>query len=505
MRTLLISTAIALTLTAGSLVPATAATPDWSACPATETMPEPPERLQCTMVTVPLDYKHPDAGTLQIAVSRLKATDPAKRRGALLLNFGGPGVWGLDAPLDIEHDAQANNQAALLAGYDLIGFDPRGVQLSSPITCGLEGEQTDDVAVMYPEPNGDISADIRISREIAAQCEKYSGKVIPHITTENTARDMDRIRVALGEQKISYYGASAGTYLGAVYSTLFPQHTDRFVLDSVVDPNILWRGTQLAWEKSTEVRFADFGKWAAARNTTYGLGATPAAVRATYLGLLKKLDAQPAETPEGPMNGNTLRERTRGPGLYGYDSKRFPALAELYKAIKNGVTTQKRAAAADEISLYQSFNAVLISIMCGESTWPKSPAYYQADVKRSMKLYPLTGGMPANIFPCSFWPNKPVTRVPLANHGPENILLLQNLRDPATPYQGALAMRRALGWDRTKMITVDAGGHGSWLLTPSSCSNDATSNFLLGADLPADTRCSVDAGVAPRTSLRAAR
>ncbi|TDD58083.1 alpha/beta hydrolase [Kribbella antibiotica] len=492
MRTLLISTALALTLTAGSLAPAAAAGPVWGDCPATDTMPEPPERLQCTMLTVPLDYKNTDAGTLQIAVSRLKATDPAKRRGALLLNFGGPGVWGLDAPLEIEKDAPAN----LLAGYDLIGFDPRGVQKSSPITCGLAGEQTDDIAVAYPTPNGDISHIIRVVRDIAAQCQKYSGKVIPHITTENTARDMDRIRIALGEQKISYYGTSYGTYLGAVYSSLFPKRTDRIVLDSVVNPDTLWRGTLLAWEKATEVRFGDFTRWAAARDTTYGLGATPAAVRTTYLGLLKQLDAKPAETPEGRMDGNTLRERTRGPGLYGYDTKRFPALAELYKAIKNGVTTAKRAAADD--TLYQSFNAVFFSITCGEATWPKSMAFYKADVQRSMRQYPLTAGRTATPTPCAFWPNKPIQRVPLADHGPDNILLLQNLRDPATPYQGALAMRRALGWDRTRMITVDAGGHGSWLLTPSSCSNDATSNFLLGADLPADIRCSVDGGVAPR-------
>ncbi|WP_041289501.1 alpha/beta hydrolase [Kribbella flavida] len=190
------------------------------------------------------------------------------------------------------------------------------------------------------------------------------------------------------------------------------------------------------------------------------------------------------------MDGNTLRERTRGPGLYRADAEPFPALAELYRAIATGQTARLRTAADD--SLYQSFNATFHAINCGEAVWPRSVAFYQADVARSARLYPLTGGMPANITPCAFWPFKPAKPVRLADHGPANILLVQNLRDPATPYEGALRMRKALGVQRTGMITVDAGGHASYLTTPNKCSDAAATAFLLGGPLPRDLRCPSD-------------
>ncbi|ONI73526.1 hypothetical protein ALI144C_45260 [Actinosynnema sp. ALI-1.44] len=450
-------------LTAGVLITplmATAAVaspkPEWRPCP--DNLP-----LECTTVAVPVDYSRPNGPAIDVAVSRRKAT--GQRRGVLLLNPGGPGNAGLDMPVEV------GAFKPLADSYDLIGFDARGTGRSAPMDCGLTDEQRDPIKIFpQPAPNGDISASVAYARQVAKQCFEHHGQVMPHITTANTARDMDRIRVALGERKISYFGVSYGTYLGAVYATMFPRHTDRVVLDSVVGPKGVWRGMLNSWGPATEESFTDFAGWAAQRDTTYHLGNTPDEVRSTHLALARRLDARPL----GHYNGNVLRGTTR---YMLYQESTYPELAATLQSIGNGTFTPP-----PPLKFSSSFASTFWGITCNEARWPRSTAQYQWDVMVARQQYPVTNGMPYNVSPCAFWPSPAQPAVPIVDHGP-NVLLVQNLRDPATPVGGAREMRTVLG-DRSRLITADNAGHGVLRATTDSCVLQPVMGFLLGGPMP---------------------
>ncbi|MER7132893.1 alpha/beta fold hydrolase [Streptosporangium saharense] len=257
---------------------------------------------------------------------------PGPRRGILLSNPGGPGGSGLDLPSRLAVVLSSE----VLDRYDLIGFDPRGVGHSTPVTCGLDLMRQFTLLVPYPAPDGGIERNLAFARDTAAACAEHSGDLLPFVTTANTARDMDRIRAALGEPKLSYFGLSYGTYLGAVYLSLFPGRGDRIVLDSAVDPGLVWRDMWRTWSQAVATRLPDLLTFAAERDAVYHLGATPEEVRRTYDRLIAALDRQPLPIPGGPVfDGNALRGSTRV-GLY-FDGF-FPLMAELWQEIAAAVS-----------------------------------------------------------------------------------------------------------------------------------------------------------------------
>ncbi|MFB7510846.1 alpha/beta fold hydrolase [Streptomyces broussonetiae] len=204
--------------------------PAWQRCDASQ-----PAALQCATIKVPLDYDRPGAKTIDLAISRMRTSVPGKRHGVILFNPGGPGGEGLDMPVMMKEAMPRK----VLDQYDLIGFDPRGVGRSSPVTCGLTTTEQNFERAYRPET---FSRDVAWARTVADKCRARNGARLPYITTRNTARDMDLLRAVLGEKKLSYVGYSYGTYLGAVYTQLFPRRADRFVLDSATDPAGIWRG-----------------------------------------------------------------------------------------------------------------------------------------------------------------------------------------------------------------------------------------------------------------------
>ncbi|ONI79163.1 hypothetical protein ALI144C_25320 [Actinosynnema sp. ALI-1.44] len=468
MRSLLVSALISGTL----VVPVTAA----NAAPGLEWRPCDGIPLECATLSVPLDYRKPNGTKIDVAVSRRKSTNPAARRGVLLLNPGGPGGPGLGLPHIIGQMAPKSVTDA----YDLIGFDPRGTGRSTPNSCALTPQQIVGTRVIpYPSPNGDIRPSVEYARQVAKQCFENSGDRLPYVTTANTARDMDRIREALGEKKISYFGISYGSYLGAVYTTMFPRQSDRIVLDSVVDPRGVWRGVWQNWGASTEEVFEDFAKWAAERHATYGLGATPKAVRDTYLALTTKLDAQPI----AHVTGNMLRGVTRG-ALYG--PSEYPQLAAMWQQLLRGDPSGVPNAPGGS----QETVATLWGVVCGDAPWPRNLPLHQLQVLRDKHKYPITNGMPSNVWPCAFWPTKPIEPVVrITDRGPSNVLLTQNLRDPATPLGGARNMRAAMG-DRAKLVTADESGHGTYIIAGNPCVDAIGTEFLVNGKLPArDVAC----------------
>lgn len=470
------------TLAAGTALataaPATAAPradgPQWGPCPMETTLP-----LQCADVEVPVDYDDPSGPTMTVAISRLASTHPEKKRGVLLLNPGGPGGPGLDMP---EMVANLGLPASVLQAYDLIGFDPRGIGHSSPITCDMTLEQQGQVMGPYADSDADVDAYAKVAKGLATQCEGADTGTSRHVTTENTARDMDSIRAALGEKKISYFGISYGTYLGAVYTQLFPKRSDRIVLDSAVGPSMVWRDEFRSWGKATEIRFPDLAKWLAARDGTYELGKTPAQVRRNFLAFADEL----AKEPVGGIDGSMFRQIMRGT-LYGEDG--FPAFAQTWQALEleNGEKARTIALEAGLLPAAEpedSSSATLLSILCNDASWPRAVSSYKKDVRVDRKRYPLVGAFAANINPCAFWQPPLDKTVEITDDGPANVLIPQNTRDPATIESGAVDLRRAFG-KRARMVTVDGGGHGVYLIEGNACADNATTRFLLGGDLPA--------------------
>ncbi|MEV6313745.1 alpha/beta hydrolase [Streptomyces sp. NPDC051776] len=431
-----------------------------------------PASYQCAKIKVPLDYKHPTGKTIKVAISRIKTSDPGKRHGVMLFNPGGPGGEGLSMPLMMKETMPKK----LREKYDLVGFDPRGVAQSSPVGCGLsEREQN----VERPYKSETFDRDVSWARKVADKCRAKAGDKLPHITTRNTARDMDVIRSVLGEKKISYLGYSYGTYLGAVYAQMFPQRTDRFVLDSAVDPARIWRGMIQVWAEGTEPAFDRWTRWAARRNSTYKLGATPADVRKTFFALVERAEDEPIEYDGDKVDGDTIRAMTR-PQFFS-PKEAATTVRDLKKAADGA---HVRRAAPEPEGPADNGNASFLAVVCGDTAaWPRDPEQYRRDAVREKAKYPLYGDFGSNIMPCAFWdkPAEPVTPIDTT----EGVMVVQNQWDSQTPLTSGLGMHHALKGSR--LVYVKGGeGHGVYSGDPAICANRAVNAYLGTGKLPAE-------------------
>lgn len=455
--------------------------PAWGSCPPPLIERDP--RQQCATLPVPLDYRSPGGRTIDLVISRIASAKPGPRRGVLVLNTGGPADIGVDAPSFFA----PLMPSALTDRFDLVSFDPRGAGSSAPISCHFP-DVPSEIGQRYPAVDGSIDRNIAFARDLAQRCGRNAGDVLPFITTANTARDMDRIRAALGEPRISYLGYSYGTYLGAVYRTLYPHRADRFVLDSSYDP-ALSRYDQLRQAGlGAALRLPDFTGWAAARNDRYGLGATATAVRSGFDVLTAALDATPLTLPDGTVvTGNLLRIVTFE-GIY--KDAGFPALAETWQFLAAAVAGSRIPAGRNVTLTVPADNqpSVQVAIHCNDDAWPRDIATYRRNVALDRRVFPATAGFPANIWACAFWPApriEPAVRV--RGTGARSVLIVQNLRDPATPWISAVGMRRALGSDAV-LLSVDQGGHTAYLTTDNTCVKDTTTAFLTHGVLPPGPR-----------------
>ncbi|WP_189240991.1 alpha/beta hydrolase [Planomonospora parontospora] len=445
---------------------------------------------RCAEVTVPLDHGRPDGRTVKVAISRLQATGPGRRRGALLINPGGPGDPGrIYAPL-LKAAAPA-----LAARYDLIGMDPRFTGRSTPVNCHW--------------PIGDYlrstGPDRRGFDRIAAQAEDLAAhcvgqrELLPHASARATARDMDVIRAALGEPKLSYLGGAYGTYLGAVYLQLFPGRADRFVLDSALDPAAAGPGYARPMGPALAAALKEWAGWAARHHDRYRLGSTTARVLAT----VHRIDRAAARDP--------LRI-----GHHRVDSHVFPVILLVslgrdgeqdYASLAADLQVLNDAARGAEVTPTRSLQEGLaflsspevngagsarMAITCADGPASRDPGPYYHDVDAHRADEPLFGPLTrAMNLPCAFWPASPA-EPPTRIRNDVPALIVGALGDPKTPYAGQRAMRRALSGSR--MVTVrGAFRHlvsGVFTSTPNACVDGAVHRYLLEGVLPAlDTTC----------------
>ncbi|MGW2261327.1 alpha/beta hydrolase [Streptomyces sp. NPDC001780] len=460
----------------------------WGACPKEVVAEAAPTELQCATVPVPVDYADPGGAEIDLMISRLAGTNPDKRRGTLMLNPGGPGGSGLALPALL---VARGIPASVLDSYDLIGMDTRGIGHSAPVTCGftVDGPYITNVPP-YAADDAAVTERAKVAEQVAEQCARNDRDgLLRHLTTANTARDLDRVRAALGEEKTSYLGYSYGTALGAAYASMFPERSDRIVLDSNIGDTHLDRDGMRRYALGTEETFPEFAKWAAARHDSYGLGRTPAQVRRTYLTLAERLD----KAPVAGFDGNLLRQYTFG-NLF--KEAQYPKLAQQVQALAGGNGTAARGprpqnATADETPpSFDNSLSVFLAVTCNDIEWPENIDTYRHGVAKDRERYPLLGAATANITPCAFWPYAPAEPpVAVNDDGPRNVLLVQNLRDAPTPHLGGKMLRQKFA-DRSRLLSVDDSGHGAYVLGDNPCALNTATRYLVEGRMPGeDTLC----------------
>ncbi|MEU5251690.1 alpha/beta hydrolase [Streptomyces longwoodensis] len=459
---------------------------DFGACPDAEDLPA---GIRCGTVTVPLDYAHPDGRQIELTVSRVEATGkdpragerPVPRQGALVFNPGGPGGSGLYFPLI----GLLPEWKRLGAAYDLVGYDARGVGRSAPLSCEDPGHFFKGPAPAPTHPSEAYKRErVARAKAYARGCAERSGDALRHYHSLNNARDLDVLRAALGEDRLTFMGASYGTYFGALYATLFPSHVRRMVFDAPVDPDPehIWYRDNLAQSAAFEARWADFRDWVARHDDVYGLGATPDEVQRSYERARDRLAAEPAGGTVGPaqLQGAFLQATYYDD----YWPHRAEALSEYLRGRPEQLVAQAgpvREAAAEA----ENGRAVYTAVECNDAPWPTDWRVWDRDNTRLARVAPFEtwDNVWANL-PCAYWP-APRQRPADVRTGPGELpptLILAAERDAAAPYQGALEMHRRLAG--SVLVTErDAGTHGI-AGGPNRCVDDHLEAYLLEGRLP---------------------
>ncbi|UJW31592.1 alpha/beta hydrolase [Saccharothrix sp. AJ9571] len=465
--------------TASAMTSEPAKQAEWGTCPEDVVAAAAPAVLQCATVPVPLDYADPGGTRIDLTISKLASTNPDKRRGVLMLNPGGPGGSGLTLSALL---VAKGLPAGVLESYDVIGMDTRGIGHSAPVSCGFtaDGPYQGNIPP-YAVDDAAVTEQAEVAKGVAQQCaaNDRDGR-LRHLTTATTARDLDRIRAALGEEKTSFLGYSYGSALGAVYASMFPERSDRIVLDSNIGDTHLDREGLRRYALGMEQVFPAFANWAAARHDSYGLGRTPDEVRETYLALAERLD----KTPSQGIDGSLFRTINFG-GLF--NEVTYGSVAQTWQSLLN---SRPGAAPAGGTGLSPNDNAfsVFLSVTCNDYNWPEDVGTYRKAVAEDREKYPLYGASTANITPCAFWPHEPAEPpVAINDDGPENVLLVQNLRDGPTPHRGGEMLREKFE-DRSRLLSVDGSGHGVYVLGGNACALNTTTSYLVDGKMPAEDR-----------------
>ncbi|MFC3572983.1 alpha/beta hydrolase [Streptomyces yaanensis] len=444
----------------------------WGACPASS---DAPHGTYCSTLKVPLDYTKPNGRkiTLTLSIAGL-----ANAERTLVVNPGGPGESGIALAKMVWGSLPQN----VSEKYNVVSFDPRGVGASTPVSCGDTAKLIKHPASSYAPANPLQEKKRRVvARRVAERCQVKSGALLPYITTENAARDMDRIRAALGRTKLDYLGYSYGSRLGATYATLFPQRTGRMILDSVMDPTATSYAAQFQQNPALQKRAQQFFTWIAKYDSTYHMGTTETEVSAAWQATRKKLAAHPA----GGRAGSTELDDLLASAMY--TNMEWPSLAEMVADYRRG-DASALLNATDQLA-FGGVNPSQLAYNCVDDAWPRDWNTWHKDTVASAAEAPLFAWM--NTWysaPCAYWKTAPVKPVKIGSTKVPPVLLLQAADDPATPLAGARRMREALTGSR--LVVADSGNHGQYLFDTNDCMDAHGNRYLLTGKLPAeDTTC----------------
>ncbi|GAA0444384.1 alpha/beta fold hydrolase [Streptomyces olivaceiscleroticus] len=451
----------------------------FGACPDSVPDPPAPDRVECGELSVPLDHDHPEGRHIRLTVSRVPASGtPEERRGVLLVNPGGPGGSGLPYAVT----KRAKLPESVRRAYDVIGFDPRGTGHSAPADCGPMGGLF-DAPGQDPVPK-DHAAErgyLDSLRRTADDCATGVGTALPHLSTTETARDMDALRTALGERRISYLGVSYGSYLGAAYAARFPHRIRHMVLDSVVGPEN-WYDFDLRQSRALLRQRDTFFGWTAAHEKRFGLGSSAAEVRAAYQRVRDGLAARPVDG-FGAAEFDRTVYRALG------RTERWAGLADgLRDHLRTGKVTGLRPADPFDGAASRTYEAANRTVKCADGPGP-TPARVIADLRRMRRLdpQPVLTGMEAPV--CAYWHHRPAHRTALGSPAAPPVLLVASDHDPVTPIAGARALQRRLPGSR--LVTLhDDYSHGVFASRGNACVDGAAAAYLTAGTVPsADVHC----------------
>jgi pimeloyl-ACP methyl ester carboxylesterase len=435
------------------------------------------DRMDCGTVAVPLDHREPQGRQITVAITRLRAVDQARRLGSIAVNPGGPGAGGYLTPIDF----MMNNQqsARLNDRYDLIGFDPRGTGYSTKVTCARGGPGGPPTSGPLTEAAARATYDAEVAA--SAACGQSDPDFLGQLTTTNVARDLERIRIALGERKLSFLGVSWGTWLGAVYRSTFPGSVGRMFLDSVAAPEFSVDSFDDGRAAAVERRFSTrLAAWIAARHDTYGFGTSAEQVRAAILVLVHAYDANPRQyTDLGMPADGALVAR-----LASQDSREWPRVSQALAELRDSTGTTAPPTVREildeppHMSLPdapETLNPTMQrATVCNEDPARFDFATAWTEHQQRVEQNPVTGRAIMFSAGCAGWP-LPGREVRLYQGG-GSLVLAGHRYEAGSPYEWTPRMRDAIGG---LVFTVEDDVHGSVLREPG-CAAELVSYFTTG-------------------------
>ncbi|GLW44623.1 peptidase [Streptomyces sp. NBRC 14336] len=448
---------------------------DWKECEATDGSEAPGDDWRCATLKAPLDWSKPAGETIDIALIRSEATGD-DRIGSLLFNFGGPGGSGVSFM-----PYYASLASELHKRYDLVSFDPRGVAASEGVRCRSDKEiAAAETVDTTPDTPAEETAYFEDAADFGKGCAKSAGKLMSHVSTTDTARDMDLMRQVLGDEKMHYFGISYGTELGGVYAHLFPKKVGRLVLDAVVDPTA---------DSVDHAKHQARGFQRALNNYLKSTGQDPQKGTQEIADLLKRIDANPLPTSSDRKLTQTLAITGIVTPLYSESG--WPMLTSALKAAEAGDGSELLSLAddyneRDESGRYGTGGHSQRVISCLDAKQRPTVEETKALLPEFERISPVFGpflGWDTAGW-CHDWPVPGQHDTPeVSAPGASPILVVGNTGDPATPYEGARAMADELGKGVGILLTWKGEGHGAYG-SGSSCVDSTIEDYLLSGTVP---------------------
>ena len=443
--------------------------------------------FECADARVPLDYREPQGRTITLAVIRKKAADPSTRKGTLFLQPGGPGNSGVDFVRGNYDDLPA----ALRDDFDVFGYDVRGVGRSSQVVCWDDATYTKAVTAAKGVPGPDAyEPAVQQAADFDQACQNNAGDLLPYVGTQYVARDIDLLRQALGEDQLTYYGRSFGSYIGTVYAAMFPDRVRALALDGAYDPEH-YTSRPYAYDRpqylALDGAMGRFLDWCKADQATCGFG--DGDPRAAFQQLKADLDANPVPTANGGQaNGYTLVYRL----MFNINEGKviWPSFGEALRKAQQRDNTSFLLRPPSPAS-YDFLNPNVV-VECVDKKYPTDRSLLRSQVTTNARLAPLLGpamayGPPTydhqHATACVQWKGEHVSRYggSFRAKGSAPILVIGNTGDPDTPYQDAVALSREL--DNGRLLTFKAEGHTAF--GRSACATDAITSYLVDLKVPA--------------------
>ena len=436
--------------------------------------------FQCSRLLVPFDYQRPAWRRFSLPVIRLPATSPQTRIGSLVVNPGGPGGSGVQYALQ----ARSQVSAAVRARFDVVGFDPRGVAGSVPAVRCLTGAQLDRFFATSDTPadTAQRAAVVSQAKLFARGCQEHSGALLRYVGTASAARDLDVLRAALGDAKLTYLGKSYGTYLGTWYAQLFPAHVRALVLDGAVDPAESPLRLNLVQAQGFQVALRSFvANCLQLTGCPFPRGQSVTAAVARVQGMLDAAARTPLASQISGQPGDSAL-LLNGVAAALYNKAFWPYLREGLTAAFAGngtilVALGDALVERNRNGQYSNLTAAELAVDCTDHPWPRSLPAWRAAAASAARAAPMFGAaIMWGSLPCAYWPVRAPAPPPLRGKGAPPILVVGTTRDPATPFRWAQALAHDLA--SGVLLGWIGDGHTAYM-NGSSCVDSAVDKYLI--------------------------